>query len=175
MLFRIFLCPRNALHWTDRHHWQAGAGSRESGRGRQAGVAQLAVQRICNPKAVRSSRIAGSIGRLAEWFKALVLKTSDVKASVGSNPTPSSSFCRSVAQFGSALALGASGRRFESCLADQYQGSLTCLYRAYRHNGFPAKSSSRGEPAVWLRRGPVRLRYLRPKTSITATGRPPSG
>jgi hypothetical protein len=28
-------------------------------------------------------------GWVAEWFKALVLKTSDVKASVGSNPTPS--------------------------------------------------------------------------------------
>ena len=27
------------------------------------------------------------IGKVVEWFKALVLKTSDVKASVGSNPT----------------------------------------------------------------------------------------
>ena len=27
------------------------------------------------------------IGSVAEWLKALVLKTSDVKASVGSNPT----------------------------------------------------------------------------------------
>ena len=43
---------------------------------------------------------------------ALVLKTSDVKASVGSNPTLSA--YRGVAQFGRALALGASGRRFKS-------------------------------------------------------------
>ena len=63
---------------------------------------------------------------------ALVLKTSDVKASVGSNPTTSvegeglhnesgSSYpthLRCVAQLGSAFALGAKGRRFESCHAD---------------------------------------------------------
>ena len=28
-------------------------------------------------------------GRVVEWFKALVLKTRDAQASVGSNPTPS--------------------------------------------------------------------------------------
>ena len=47
---------------------------------------------------------------------ALVLKTSDVRASVGSNPTLSAE--RNVAQFGRALALGARCRRFESCHSD---------------------------------------------------------
>ena len=49
---------------------------------------------------------------------ALVLKTSDVKASVGSNPTLSAP--RSVAQFGRALLLGSRGRRFESYHSDVY-------------------------------------------------------
>ena len=49
---------------------------------------------------------------------ALVLKTSDVRASVGSNPTLSA--LRSVAQFGRALALGARCRTFESCHSDVY-------------------------------------------------------
>ena len=35
-----------------------------------------------------TSRFAEShIGEVAEWFKAAVLKTAEVKASVGSNPT----------------------------------------------------------------------------------------
>ena len=33
----------------------------------------------------------GTPGGMAEWSKALVLKTSEVHASVGSNPTPSAS------------------------------------------------------------------------------------
>jgi hypothetical protein len=34
----------------------------------------------------------GTPGEVVEWLKALVLKTSDVKASVGSNPTLSVAF-----------------------------------------------------------------------------------
>lgn len=47
------------------------------------------------------SHLIHQIGEVAEWFKAAVLKTAEVKASVGSNPTLSVAPCEqnaSVAQ-----------------------------------------------------------------------------
>jgi len=46
------------------------------GRGNGFKLHQVTV-RICS----------GVLGKVAEWFKAAVLKTAEVKASVGSNPT----------------------------------------------------------------------------------------
>lgn len=63
-------------------------------------------------------------GGVAERLKALVLKTSESKGSVGLNPTPSPKLCLSVAQFGSAFALGAKCRRFKSFHSDH-------LYKEY--------------------------------------------
>ena len=57
-------------------------------------------------------------GRVAEWLKALVLKTSGEKSSVSSNLTSSANKL-SVAQLGSATDLGSVGRRFESYRGDQ--------------------------------------------------------
>ena len=56
-----------------------------------------------------------SSGELAEWFIAPVLKTGEGKTSESSNLSLS---LRNVAQLGRALALGASGRTFESCHSD---------------------------------------------------------
>jgi hypothetical protein len=51
------------------------------------------------------------LGKVVEWFKALVLKTSEVKASVGSNPTLSA---RGISSVGRAPALQAGCQEFES-------------------------------------------------------------
>ena len=56
-------------------------------------------------------------GEVAERLKALVLKTSVARATVGSNPTLSAMF-RGVAQSGSASGLGPEGRGFESLHPD---------------------------------------------------------
>ncbi len=56
-------------------------------------------------------------GEVAERLKALVLKTSVARATVGSNPTLSAMF-RGVAQPGSASGLGPEGRGFESLHPD---------------------------------------------------------
>jgi hypothetical protein len=40
--------------------------------------------------------IMTAIGRLAEWFKAAVLKTADLKGSVSSNLTPSAIYIASM-------------------------------------------------------------------------------
>ena len=53
---------------------------------------------------------------MAERLKAADLKSVDVKASVGSNPTSSATFYMVVAQSGSASGLGPEGRGFESLL-----------------------------------------------------------
>ena len=56
------------------------------------------------------------LGGMAERLKAADLKSVDVKASVGSNPTSSATFYMVVAQSGSASGLGPEGRGFESLL-----------------------------------------------------------
>ena len=61
---------------------------------------------------------------------ALVLKTSDVKASVGSNPTLSAH--RALVQFGRTLALGARGRRFKSYMPDLEGQTSTIVVKLQR-------------------------------------------
>ena len=46
-----------------------------------------AVECLVYTEGVTGSNPVSPIGKVVEWFKALVLKTSEVKASVGSNPT----------------------------------------------------------------------------------------
>ena len=76
---------------------------------------------------------------------ALVLKTSDVKASVGSNPTLSAH--RALVQFGRTLALGARGRRFKSYMPDLYTYSnyeiLLCGILARELGNTDGKSGKR--------------------------------
>ena len=42
---------------------------------------------------LRASGTGAKKGGMAEWSKAAVLKTAEVQASVGSNPTPSANQC----------------------------------------------------------------------------------
>jgi hypothetical protein len=56
-------------------------------------------------------------GEMAEWLMALLLKSRKCNSFGGSNPSLSAT--RDIAQFGSAPALGAGGRRFKSCYPDQ--------------------------------------------------------
>ena len=73
------------------------------------------VEHLVYTEGVTGSSPVSPIGEVVEWFKASVLKTDEVRASVGSNPTLS---VRDVAQFGRAGALGASGRWFKSYRPD---------------------------------------------------------
>ncbi len=50
------------------------------------GIVQLVERAAVNRYVVGSSPTT-PVGEVVEWLKALVLKTSEVKASVGSNPT----------------------------------------------------------------------------------------
>ena len=54
------------------------------------------VEHLVYTEGVTGSNPVSPIGKVVEWFKALVLKTSEVRASVGSNPTLSVSGLSSV-------------------------------------------------------------------------------
>ena len=48
---------------------------------------------LCLPLCISGSRFSMGLGEMSERFKEPVLKTGDVRASVGSNPTLSAKFC----------------------------------------------------------------------------------
>ena len=60
----------------------------------------------------------------------LVEQRSPKPRAEGSSPSAPAKFFRGVAQFGSASALGAEGRRFESCHPDHEAGPLAQSVRA---------------------------------------------
>ena len=64
-------------------------------RGKNASAASMVHRAPCTPRPVQRYVERLRTGWVAEWFKAPVLKTGDVQASVGSNPTPSASHPRS--------------------------------------------------------------------------------
>ena len=55
-----------------------------------------------------------SIGGMAEWFKAAVLKTVECQSSVGSNPTPSANFAHALIRCHGEMAESAEGARLLS-------------------------------------------------------------
>ncbi len=68
----------------------------------------------------RSSRgWVTNFGEVSEWFKELVLKTSDSERDRGFESHPLRHY-RGVAQFGSASGLGPEGRGFKSCHPDHF-------------------------------------------------------